>query len=141
MDMKAMRLGLLCGLSMGLAAGSAVADPQTDEANRQRQMASMRQEAAKADQASADRSLVQQQNAANAARQGANSGKTPGSGLVRRRDSQPSRSAAAAARFTVVSAIGLKRRSVMPKYSSWFVAHQSVVAMRTGSALDEPVAA
>lgn len=82
--MKAMRLRLLCvlsmGLAMGLAAGSAMADPQTDEANRQRQMASMRQEAARADQASADRSLVQQQFAANAARQGASSGMTPGSG-------------------------------------------------------------
>lgn len=78
--MRAMRLGLLCGLAMGLAAGAATADPQTDEANRQRQMASMRQEAARADQASADRSLVQQQNAANAARQGANSGTTTGAG-------------------------------------------------------------
>nr|WP_314437145.1 tetratricopeptide repeat protein [uncultured Brevundimonas sp.] len=82
--MRTRRLGLLCGLSMGLAiglaAGSAMADPQTDEANRQRQMASMRQEAARADQASADRSLTQQQNAANAALQGPNSGMATGAG-------------------------------------------------------------
>jgi len=57
-----------------LGASAAIADPQTDEANRQRQMASMRQEAARADQASTNRSLAQQQDAANAGRQGANSG-------------------------------------------------------------------
>lgn len=41
--------GLLYGLAMGLAAGGRDGHPQTDEANRQRQMASMRQEAARAD--------------------------------------------------------------------------------------------
>ena len=78
--MKAMRIGLALGLALALGVGAASADPQTDEANRQRQMASMRQEAARADQASADRSLAQQQNAANASRQGPNSGMSAGSG-------------------------------------------------------------
>lgn len=80
--MKAMRIGLGFAMALALGVGAAVADPQTDEANRQRQMASMRQEAARADQASADRSLVQQQNAANASRQGANSGMAAGSGAA-----------------------------------------------------------
>ena len=71
--MKTQYLIAVCALAL-LGASAAFADPQTDEANRQRQMASMRQEAARADQASANRSLAQQQDAANASRQGANSG-------------------------------------------------------------------
>ena len=71
--MKTQYLIAVCAAAL-LGASAAFADPQTDEANRQRQMSSMRQEAAQADQASANRSLAQQQNAANAARQGANSG-------------------------------------------------------------------
>ncbi|WP_426043079.1 tetratricopeptide repeat protein [Brevundimonas sp. TWP2-3-4b1] len=55
-----------------LALGSAAsADPQTDEANRQRQMDSMRAEAARNDQINADRSLAQQQATADAARSSA----------------------------------------------------------------------
>lgn len=69
-----------CSLAV-LALSSAVsADPQTDEANRQRQMASMRAEASRADRDSADRSLAQQQSTANAARAGANSGTSSSSG-------------------------------------------------------------
>lgn len=74
------RLMLAASLAALIGAGAAMADPQTDEANRQRQMASMRQEAARADQASANRSLAQQQNTANASRQGANSGAPVGAG-------------------------------------------------------------
>ena len=66
----------VCAAASVLIATFALADPQTDEANRQRQMATMRQEAARADQASADRSLARQQDAANASRQGPNSGAT-----------------------------------------------------------------
>lgn len=62
------------------AAWSAVADPVTDEANRQRQMASMRAEASRADAASAERSRVQQNDAAMAGRSGPNSGQAVGSG-------------------------------------------------------------
>lgn len=72
------RQWLTCVLTACLAASAAVADPQTDEANRQRQMNSMRQEAARADQASADRSLARQQDTAAAARQGPNSGASVG---------------------------------------------------------------
>lgn len=59
---------LACSAIALVLAGAALADPQTDEANRQRQMASMQAEAARADRASADRSLAQQQATANAAR-------------------------------------------------------------------------
>lgn len=62
------------------AAWAAVADPVTDEANRQPQMASMRAEASRADTASAERSRVQQSNAAMAGRSGPNSGQAAGSG-------------------------------------------------------------
>lgn len=59
---------LACSALALVLAGAAIADPQTDEANRQRQMASMQAEAARADRASADRSLAQQQATANASR-------------------------------------------------------------------------
>ena len=71
--MKTRYLIAVCVAAL-LGASAAMADPQTDEANRQRQMSTMRQEAARADQASANRSLTQQQDAANASRLGANSG-------------------------------------------------------------------
>lgn len=69
-----------CSAIAVLAAGAAAADPQTDEANRQRQMASMRAEAARNDQLSADRSLARQQATADAARASAGAGASPASG-------------------------------------------------------------
>lgn len=73
-----MRLLLTTACAGLLLAGGAAADPQTDEANRQRQMASMQAEAARADQASAARSLTRQQDLANESRDGANSGAASG---------------------------------------------------------------
>ena len=63
-----------CSLAAIAFAEAATADPQTDEANRQRQMATMRAEAARNDQNSANRSLAQQQATAAAARDRPNSG-------------------------------------------------------------------
>lgn len=63
-----------CSLVAIAVAHAAFADPQTDEANRQRQMASMQAEAARNDQINADRSLAQQQSTANAARAAGNTG-------------------------------------------------------------------
>lgn len=71
--MKPSRLAACALAALALAHGAS-ADPQTDEANRQRQMASMQAEAARNDQISADRSLAQQR-----ATQGA-SGSTADSG-------------------------------------------------------------
>jgi|GEM_PF-3006173 len=70
--MKSLLL-LACSTLALVVTGAALADPQTDEANRQRQMASMQAEAARADRASADRSLAQQQSTADAARAANNS--------------------------------------------------------------------
>ncbi|WP_426039866.1 tetratricopeptide repeat protein [Brevundimonas sp. DC300-4] len=63
-----------CALGVLALAHAATADPQTDEANRQRQMASMQAEAARNDQISADRSLAQQGATQDASRSSANSG-------------------------------------------------------------------
>ncbi|WP_426029256.1 tetratricopeptide repeat protein [Brevundimonas sp. TWP2-3-4b2] len=57
--MKASLLLACSALGLSLA-GAVWADPQTDEANRQRQMAGMQAEAARNDRISADRSLAQQ---------------------------------------------------------------------------------
>jgi len=72
---------IACATACFLWAGAVCADPQTDEANRQRQMATMRDEAARADRSSADRSLAQQQNNAAASRSGPNSGDRSSPGL------------------------------------------------------------
>ncbi len=68
-----------CSLAVLAIAHTASADPQTDEANRQRQMASMQAEASRNDQINADRSLRQQQATADASRAAANSGSSSSS--------------------------------------------------------------
>ncbi|MES2860836.1 MAG: hypothetical protein V4701_05155 [Pseudomonadota bacterium] len=68
-----------CSLAVLAIAHTASADPQTDEANRQRQMASMQAEASRNDQINADRSLRQQQATADAARSAGNNGSSSSS--------------------------------------------------------------
>lgn len=75
--MKSLLFAACSALAL-LAGSAALADPQTDEANRQRQMASMQAEASRNDRANADRAFAQQQASASAARS-ANAGSAPGS--------------------------------------------------------------